>query len=101
MQLESIDPATGQVVGAVTITPVGEIAPIVVRARAAAAGWAALGTAGRAERLRPLAAAITARVDELANLLTREMGKPLRDAQGEIRSVAEGIDRELAEIAAA
>ncbi|MBE7447885.1 MAG: aldehyde dehydrogenase [Kofleriaceae bacterium] len=100
-QLVSTDPATGAVVGAVDVTPADQVPAVVARARAAAPAWAALGTAGRAARLRPLAAAITARADELARLLTREMGKPLRDAAGEIRSVADGVDHELAEIEAA
>jgi acyl-CoA reductase-like NAD-dependent aldehyde dehydrogenase len=100
-QLQSFDPATGEPVGAVDVTPEADIPAVVARARAAQPAWAALGTAGRAAVLRPLAAAITARTDELARLLTREMGKPVRDAAGEIRSVADGIEHELAEIEAA
>lgn len=100
-ELISRDPATGEPVGSVTVTPVEDLAAIVAAARAAQPAWAALGTAGRAEVLRPLAAASRAAEPELARLLTREMGKPLRDAQGEIRSVADGLDHELAEIVAA
>jgi acyl-CoA reductase-like NAD-dependent aldehyde dehydrogenase len=97
-KLVSYDPATGAEVGAVDITPEAEIPAIVARARAAAPAWAALGVSGRAAVLRPLAAAITARLDELAKLLTREMGKPVRDATGEIKSCADGLEHELAEI---
>ncbi len=100
-KLVSYDPATGAEVGAVDVTPTTEIPAIVARARAALPAWAALGTAGRAAVLRPLAAAITARLDELAKLLTREMGKPVRDATGEIKSCADGLEHELAEIEAA
>lgn len=100
-ELVSRDPATGEPVGTVSTTPVDAIPAIVARARAAQPAWAALGTAGRAERLRGLADEIRAVEPALARLLTREMGKPLRDAQGEIRSVADGLDHELAEIAAA
>jgi acyl-CoA reductase-like NAD-dependent aldehyde dehydrogenase len=100
-KLVSYDPATGAEVGAVDVTPEAEIPAIVARARAAAPAWAALGTGGRAAVLRPLAAAITARLDELAALLHREMGKPVKDASGEIKSCADGLEHEIAEIEAA
>ncbi len=100
-ELVSRDPATGEPVGSVAVTPVDAIPAIVARSRAASIGWAALDVAARADRLRPLAAAIRAAEADLARLLTREMGKPLRDATGEIRSVADGLDHELAEIVAA
>jgi acyl-CoA reductase-like NAD-dependent aldehyde dehydrogenase len=99
--LRSHNPATGELLGEVAITPVAEIPAAVARARAAQPAWAALGHAGRAARLAPLAAAIRTRLDELATLLTREMGKPLREAKGEVQSVADGIEHELAEIGAA
>jgi succinate-semialdehyde dehydrogenase/glutarate-semialdehyde dehydrogenase len=100
-QLASLDPATGEVVGAVEVTPVEDIATIVARARAAQPAWAALGVTGRAERLAPLAERFTAREAELARLMTREMGKILRESQVELRAIAEGLPHELAEIAAA
>lgn len=100
-ELVSRDPATGEPVGAVSITPVADIPAIVAASRAAGVGWAALAITDRADRLRPLAAAIRAAEADLARLLTREMGKPLRDAQGEVRSVADGLEHELAELIAA
>jgi acyl-CoA reductase-like NAD-dependent aldehyde dehydrogenase len=99
--LQSRNPATGEVIGEVPVTPVSEIAAIVARARRAQPAWAALGAAGRAERLAPLAGLVRAKTDELAALLTREMGKPLREAKGEVQSIADGLEHELAEIAAA
>jgi acyl-CoA reductase-like NAD-dependent aldehyde dehydrogenase len=99
--LRSTNPATGELVGEVAITPTAEIPAAVARARAAQPAWAALGVAGRAERLARLGPAIRARHAELAALLTREMGKPLREAKGEIQAVADGAERDLAEIAAA
>jgi acyl-CoA reductase-like NAD-dependent aldehyde dehydrogenase len=99
--LRSKNPATGEVIGEVAVTAPADVPAIVARARAAQPAWAALGVAGRAERLRPLAAAIRARAGELAAMLTREMGKPLREAKGEIQSCADNLDHELAEIASA
>src|SRR6185436_5207962 len=100
-KLASFDPATGEVVGAVEVTPVEDIAAIVARARAAQPAWAALGVAGRAEALAPLAQRMGAREAALSRLITREMGKTLRESQGEVRAIAEGLPHELAEIAAA
>ncbi|HTJ44610.1 MAG TPA: aldehyde dehydrogenase family protein, partial [Kofleriaceae bacterium] len=99
--LRSKNPATGEVIGEVAVTAPADIPAIVARARAAQPAWAALGLEGRAERLRPLAKLIRDQLAELASLLTREMGKPLREAKGEIQSVADGLEHELGEIAAA
>jgi succinate-semialdehyde dehydrogenase/glutarate-semialdehyde dehydrogenase len=100
-KLASIDPATGDTVGTVEITPVEDITAIVARARAAQPAWAALGVAGRSEALAPLAQRLLAAEAELSRLITREMGKTLRESQGELRALADGIPHELAEIAGA
>lgn len=99
--LESRNPATGEVVGQVPVTRVGDIAGIVARARAAQVGWSALGTDGRAAALGKAGAALAGRADQLAHLLTREMGKPLADALAEVRSCADDTPTVLAEVAEA
>jgi acyl-CoA reductase-like NAD-dependent aldehyde dehydrogenase len=98
MQLQSIDPATGEVVGEVPVTPPADIPGVVAGARAAQPAWADLGLTGRLAALRPLAATLAARQDELARLITREMGKTLREAQGELRAIVEGLPHELDEL---
>lgn len=95
--LVSTNPATGQPVGEVTVTPAPDIAGIVARARAAQPGWQALGHAGRAERLARLGDRIKERAQDLGALLTAEMGKPLREAVGEVLSCAK-VAAELDEI---
>jgi acyl-CoA reductase-like NAD-dependent aldehyde dehydrogenase len=100
-QLESRNPATGEVVGHVSITPVGEIAAIVARARAAQTAWAELGTAGRAEMLARAGSAMAERAKDLARLVTLEMGKPLGEAVGEIQSCADETPDVLREVAEA
>jgi acyl-CoA reductase-like NAD-dependent aldehyde dehydrogenase len=100
-QLESRNPATGEVVGHVSITPVGEIAAIVARARAAQTAWAELGTAGRAEMLARAGSAMAERANDLARLVTLEMGKPLGEAVGEIQSCADETPDVLREVAEA
>lgn len=100
-KIQSFNPATGELVGEVPVTPVADITGIVARARAAQPAWHALGVAGRAEKLIGLGERIAARADELGTLLTREMGKPLREAVGEIKSCGADLQRELDEIAEA
>ncbi|HJR26918.1 MAG TPA: NAD-dependent succinate-semialdehyde dehydrogenase, partial [Acidimicrobiales bacterium] len=56
---------------------------------AAQAGWAATAPRERGEVLRRAFDAITARVDELALLMTLEMGKPLTESRAEVTYAAE------------
>ena len=46
------NPATGQVIRSLPVTPTGEVAGLVARARAAQPAWEALGFEGRARVLR-------------------------------------------------
>jgi len=89
--LVSYDPATGEPVGEVDITELDDIAAIVARARAAQPAWAALGHDGRAELLMKSVALFDERVEEHARLMTREQGKPLKEAIAEARSLGYGI----------
>jgi len=50
--------------------------------------WRAVGLADRAERLRALAEVIRGRKDDLAALMTREMGKPIAQAEAEVDKCA-------------
>ncbi len=84
--LVSHDPATGEVVGEVEITTPAHVVAAVERARAAQAGWAALGLEGRRAVLGRAAGLIEAAVAEVADLMQREMGKPRAEAEGEVRS---------------
>jgi acyl-CoA reductase-like NAD-dependent aldehyde dehydrogenase len=98
IRLESIDPATHEVVGSVPLTPITEVGLAVARARAAQAAWEALGFERRASLLRRAYAAFESRADELGALMTREMGKPLAQATGEARSLARGVETHLAQV---
>ncbi|MEZ4649899.1 MAG: aldehyde dehydrogenase family protein [Candidatus Eisenbacteria bacterium] len=99
--LPSYDPATGELVGEVPVTPVQEIAAVVARARAALPAWQGLPAT---ERIRMIGAAgprFLERGDELGRLLTREMGKPLAEGTGEVKSCGYGLEEEAREIAEA
>lgn len=96
--LVSRDPANGEVVGEVGVTPVSRIPEMVAAARDAQPAWEGLGHEGRAELLERASQGFAAREDELARLVTREMGKPLAEARAEVRSLHAGMREHLDEI---
>jgi acyl-CoA reductase-like NAD-dependent aldehyde dehydrogenase len=100
-RLQSIDPATGNVVGEVAITPVNEITAMIQRARAAQRSWAKRSLTQRAEAIAPAKQALLERSNELGSLITHEMGKPMKDAIGEVKGYAGGLDDTLKEISEA
>ncbi|MCC3264767.1 aldehyde dehydrogenase family protein [Arthrobacter gengyunqii] len=72
-----LDPATGELVGKAPVHTVEDLEKAVSAARAAQPSWAALGHAGRREALMQAADAVDASAEALAELLSREQGKPL------------------------
>ncbi len=101
--LESIDPATGTVVGRVEVTPVDQIPGRVAAAQRAARAWGAVAIAERVRILREAAPALAAAVETIGTLASREMGKPLPEGRGEAKHAAsvfaadvESIGRSLA-----
>ncbi len=98
--LKSYNPATGEVVGEVPVTPASDIPAVVARARATQSAWEALGLEERAELLRKSKEIFVKRAEAHGELMTKEMGKPLNEAIGEATSLA-NIDHELDEIATA
>lgn len=99
--LESFNPATGEVVGTVPLTPVAEIPAVVARARAASKGWGAMTARQRADILRPAGQVLMDRAEELGRLLSREQGKPFKDGVGEVQGCGYRFSDEVDEIAAA
>src|SRR5687768_12788029 len=99
--LDSTNPANGEPIGRVPVTPPGSIAALVDRSRAAQAAWRDLGLEARSERLAAAGRAIGERADKLGHLVTTEMGKPLAEAVGEVKSCAEGTPDTLREVAEA
>lgn len=83
-----LDPADDSVVTEVRCAGPTEISQAVQDARAAAGGWARTSATDRAAALRRAADLVEHDLDGLAELVTREMGKPLDDARG---GVAAGV----------
>ena len=99
--LRSINPATGEVVGELPVTPLDEVQNAVDRARAAQPAWGASGLEGRAATLGKTAEIFAERVQEHGELITKEMGKPLKEALGEAKSLGWSLADEVDEMAAA
>ena len=81
---ESKDPATGAVVGVFPVHDADAVAATVKTARAAAEHWRELGFDGRRTRLAAWRGYLARRMNELADLVHRENGKPHADAILEI-----------------
>jgi succinate-semialdehyde dehydrogenase / glutarate-semialdehyde dehydrogenase len=87
--LDVEDPSTGETLALVADATVADGAAALDAAVAAQADWAATAPRDRGEILRRAFAAITARAEEFALLMTLEMGKPLAEARGEVTYGAE------------
>lgn len=82
--LEVINPATGHVLQLAPKANREQLDAAVAAAKMAFPAWAQTGPDERRSTLLQLAAALEARLAEFAELLTREQGKPLTQAQGEV-----------------
>lgn len=98
MTLHSYNPATGALVGTVAVTAAADIPAVIARAREALPSWRELGVAARADVIAQAGPVFVAEADTLGELLTREMGKPLREGVGEVRSCGSHLQHELDEI---
>ncbi|MET1022233.1 MAG: aldehyde dehydrogenase family protein [Arthrobacter sp.] len=72
-----LDPATGQPVGEAPVHTVEDLERAIAAAEAAQPAWAALGHDARSAALLKAADAVERSAEELAQLLSREQGKPL------------------------
>ncbi len=83
------DPATGEVLAEVSAaTPEDGMAALDAAARAQAS-WAAKAPRDRGEILRKAFEIMTQRSEDLALLMTMEMGKPIAESRGEVAYAAE------------
>jgi aldehyde dehydrogenase (NAD+) len=89
---ESVEPASGKVVGTFSVDDAERVREAVERARIASAWWSSLGFDGRKERLRAWKGVIARRATELAELVHRENGKPVADALLEITLTVDHLE---------
>ena len=83
--IDVTDPATGQVIGTVPDAGTQDTREAIAAAAAAFPAWRARTAAERAALLERWHALMLENLDALALILTTEQGKPLAEAQGEIR----------------
>jgi malonate-semialdehyde dehydrogenase (acetylating) / methylmalonate-semialdehyde dehydrogenase len=94
--IESRDPATGSLLALVPLSGSDDVARAAEAARAALPEWRALTPMARARALMRLRDALDAHRDELARLVTRDMGKTLDDAFAEVGRGIESVEAALA-----
>jgi acyl-CoA reductase-like NAD-dependent aldehyde dehydrogenase len=90
--MQVFEPATEQVLAELPRAGVEEADEAIARAKAAFPAWRDVAPGNRAKLLRRLARAVEGKVEELAQLEARNVGKPISDARGEVGSVVDVFD---------
>jgi len=90
--LETVNPATGEVLATFPVHGRAEVDAAVAEAREAATWWAGLGWSGRRVRLLAWKSHLVRYMGRLAQLMHEETGKPLDDAKLEIILAVVHID---------
>jgi succinate-semialdehyde dehydrogenase/glutarate-semialdehyde dehydrogenase len=88
MSIQSVNPATGEVLETFTPTSPEQLERIVARAHAAFLAWRTVPFAARAERMREAARLLRKDMASHALTMTLEMGKPIVQAEAEVEKCA-------------
>jgi len=94
--LEDRDPATGELAAMVPLSGAGDVDAAVAAAREAQPAWRQLAPQRRARAVMALREALWARREDLARLVTADMGKTLDDARGEVLRGIESTESAIA-----
>jgi len=89
MSLAVINPATEEPIAELDEAGVEETDEAVARAKASFPKWRAVAPADRARLLRRLATLVEEHAEELAQIESRNVGKPIAGARGEVGMVAD------------
>ncbi len=90
--LEDRDPATGELAAYVPLSGRADVDQAVRKAREVQPAWRAVSPQDRARAVLDLRDALLGRRDELAALVTADMGKTLADASGEVGRGIESVE---------
>src|SRR5437667_143376 len=88
MSIQSINPATGEVLETFAPTSRYELDRILAAAHAAFLEWRAVPMGARAKQMREAASALRRRKADYARTMTREMGKPIVQGEAEVEKCA-------------
>ena len=97
--MKIINPATNDVVAEIAEDGNATVRAKYLRARAAQPGWAAVPMKQRLDAIQGFRARIEQSLEKLAQTLTREVGKPIRQSRNELNGLLGRIDFFLAEAA--
>ncbi|MCI1694919.1 NAD-dependent succinate-semialdehyde dehydrogenase [Aneurinibacillus aneurinilyticus] len=89
--IEVMNPATGEQVGAVSFGDGRDAVKAIAAANEAFASWSRLTARERSKYLYSLYELVRKHRDELAGIISAEMGKPLREAKGEVLGAADNF----------
>lgn len=84
----SINPATGETLSATPWASREEVDAALELAASGFRQWRRLSVAQRAQKLRDVGAALRARGEEMAQMMSQEMGKPILQARAEVNKSA-------------
>ncbi|UCF39924.1 MAG: NAD-dependent succinate-semialdehyde dehydrogenase [Gemmatimonadota bacterium] len=88
MPIESINPATGEIIATYDEASLDEVSAILERADRAFHDWRRTGFERRAALMRRAGAVLRERTEAYAALMAREMGKPLAQGRAEVEKCA-------------
>ncbi|MGH7375149.1 MAG: aldehyde dehydrogenase family protein, partial [Candidatus Rokuibacteriota bacterium] len=92
MSIQSVNPATGEVLESLEETSAPQIEQILAGAQTAFTEWRARSFAERATLMRAAGHELRAHKAKYALTMTREMGKPITQAEGEVEKCAGTCD---------
>ena len=92
MSIQSVNPATGEILETLEPTPAQDIERMLAGAHAAFLEWRTRPFAQRAPLMRGAAKELRARKAEYASTMTREMGKPIVQGEAEVEKCAVTCD---------
>lgn len=88
-RVTSVDPATGEVVASAALADAAQFVDACRTAREAQRAWAAVPAPVRGRVVERIGRLVEANADALARLVTREIGKPLAEARGEVQEIVD------------
>ena len=97
--MKILNPATNTVINDVAEDSAAAIRAKYARARAAQPSWAATPVKKRLDTIGAFRDQVTTRLEELAQTLTQEVGKPIRQSRNELNGLLGRIDFFIAEAA--